>query len=145
MSEIECLELIARRPSTWAGPRRCYLEIPAVDPRQSAVFYEKVFGWDVRGRETDRPMFAWPGMDVAGEWTTGRAAEDDGGVLIDVRVDDVDDTLARAWTHGGEVIDAPHPDDEGGQWVGTFRDPAGNVIGVYQDAPREDAERDDQF
>ncbi len=26
----------------------CYLEIPAVDIKESAEFYEKVFGWKIR-------------------------------------------------------------------------------------------------
>jgi hypothetical protein len=34
-----------------------YLEITAVDPRRSAVFYEKVFGWNLRQRDTDDPRF----------------------------------------------------------------------------------------
>ncbi len=34
-----------------------YLEIPAVDARQSAAFYEKVLGWKLRGHDTDDPRF----------------------------------------------------------------------------------------
>lgn len=34
-----------------------YLEIPAVDARQSATFYEKVLGWNLRGHDTDDPRF----------------------------------------------------------------------------------------
>jgi len=32
-----------------------YLHIPAVDPKESAKFYEHVFGWTVEGHETNRP------------------------------------------------------------------------------------------
>ena len=39
-----------------------YLEIPAVDPRQSAAFYEKVLGWNVREQKTNEFRFA----DVTG-------------------------------------------------------------------------------
>ena len=41
----------------------------------------------------------------------------------------------RVVTNGGEVVTAPYP--EGDLRVATFRDPAGNVIGVWQQAPRE--------
>jgi predicted enzyme related to lactoylglutathione lyase len=35
-----------------------YLEIPAIDPRQSAAFYEKVVGWNVRGDDPTDPLAA---------------------------------------------------------------------------------------
>jgi predicted enzyme related to lactoylglutathione lyase len=38
------------------------MEIPAVDARQSAVFYEKVLGWNLDPRDTGDPRFA----DAAG-------------------------------------------------------------------------------
>ena len=36
--------------------------------------------------------------------------------------------------HGGEIVTPPYP--EGDLWVGTFRDPSGNVLGVWQTGPR---------
>jgi len=33
--------------------------------------------------------------------------------------------------HGGEVVKAPYP--EGNLWVATVRDPAGNMIGLWQE------------
>ena len=38
-------------------PSFCYLQIPAVDIEQSVVFYETVFGWNIRRRETGNPSF----------------------------------------------------------------------------------------
>ena len=35
-----------------------YLEIPAIDPRQSTAFYEKVVGWNVRGDDPTDPLAA---------------------------------------------------------------------------------------
>ena len=52
-----------------------------------------------------------------------------------VYVERVDETLDRVVAHGGEVVTAPYP--EGDLWVATFRDPTGNVIGVWQQGPRE--------
>ena len=46
----------------------CYVEIPAVDVHQSANFYEKVFGWNIRHRETDRPSFDDAPERVSGAW-----------------------------------------------------------------------------
>jgi predicted enzyme related to lactoylglutathione lyase len=35
---------------------------------------------------------------------------------------------------GGEIVKAPYP--EGNLWVATFHDPAGNVLGLWQEGAR---------
>jgi predicted enzyme related to lactoylglutathione lyase len=57
-----------------------------------------------------------------------------GGVRPSLYVERVDETLERILAHGGTVILEPYP--EGDLWVATFRDPAGNVLGVWQRGPR---------
>ena len=117
-------------------PRLCYLEIPAVDVRRSAVFYEKVFGWNIRHRDTDRPSFD-DAAGVSGAWVTGRKAAAEPGLLPYIWVDGIDAVLARVAAHGGAVVEPvrhDHPDSA--SWIATFRDPAGNLIGLYQEAPR---------
>jgi predicted enzyme related to lactoylglutathione lyase len=52
------------------------------------------------------------------------------GVLPYVFVVRVAETLKRVVALGGEVVTPPYP--EGDLRVATFRDPAGNVIGVWQ-------------
>ncbi len=42
--------------------------------------------------------------------------------------------LGKIVAEGGAVVTAPYP--EGDLWVATFRDPAGNVLGVCQGGPR---------
>jgi predicted enzyme related to lactoylglutathione lyase len=48
---------------------------------------------------------------------------------VSVSCDD-DDVPDKVAVHGGELVTAPYP--EGDLWVATFRDPAGNVVGVRQ-------------
>jgi len=48
----------------------------------------------------------------------------------------IDPTLERISANGGEVVKSPY--SEGDLWVATFRDPAGNVIGTWQQGPRRD-------
>jgi len=117
-------------------PRLCYLEIPATDLRQSAAFYEKVFGWNIRHREGSHPSFDDATGNVSGAWVTGRAISREPGLLPYIWVDQIDATLALVAAHGGEVVKAPHLDAPGGEWIATFRDPAGNLIGLYQEGPR---------
>jgi predicted enzyme related to lactoylglutathione lyase len=51
-------------------------------------------------------------------------------------VDTIDGALAQIAALGGVILEAPHLDSPGGCWIATFRDPAGNVFGLYQEAPR---------
>jgi len=111
-----------------------YLEIPAVDARQSAAFYQKVLGWNLRGQDTDDPRFDDATGHLIGRWVTGRAISREPGLLPFIYVSHIDDAVERVVAHGGEVIKAPYP--EGNLWVATVRDPAGNVIGLWQQGPR---------
>jgi uncharacterized glyoxalase superfamily protein PhnB len=117
-------------------PRLCYLEIPAVDLRQSVEFYEKVFGWNIRERNSDRPSFDDATGYVSGAWVTGRNISRQPGLLPYIWLDGIDAALVEATAQGGEVVEAPHLDSPGGAWIATLRDPAGNVIGLYQEGPR---------
>ena len=45
-------------------------------------------------------------------------------------VERLDETLEKVVAQGGEVVTLPYP--EGDLRVATFRDPAGNVIGGWQ-------------
>ena len=111
-----------------------YLEIPAFDVRQSATFYEKVLGWNLRGHDSDDPRFNDATGHLIGRWVTGRAISREPGLLPFIYVDHIDNAVERAAAHGGEVVKAPDP--EGDLWVATVRDPAGNVIGLWQQGPR---------
>lgn len=129
VSEIKNrLELLPR-------PRLCYLEIPAADVHQSAAFYENVFGWNIRHRDTARPSF--DAGDVSGAWVTGRPISREPGLLPYIWVDGIDEVLARVVSEGCEVVEQVHHDQpDSTSWIATFRDPAGNLIGLYQEAPR---------
>lgn len=115
-------------------PRLCYLEIPAVDVHGSAAFYEKVFGWNIRHRESDRPSFDDATGDISGAWVKNRPPSREPGFLPYIWVDSIDATLAKIAANRGVVFQSPRPDEPGGTcWFATFHDPAGNLIGLYQE------------
>ncbi|MFN7997730.1 MAG: VOC family protein [Bryobacteraceae bacterium] len=122
--------------ATAPRPRWCYIEIPAVDPKLSAAFYESVFGWNIRHRDTIRPSFDDATGLISGAWVTGRARTREPGLLPYIWVDGIDAVLARVTANGGVVVRQPQPDSPGGEWIATFNDPAGNLIGLYQEGPR---------
>jgi predicted enzyme related to lactoylglutathione lyase len=111
-----------------------YLEIPAVDARRSAAFYGKVLGWNLREQDTDDFRFSDATGHLIGRWVTGRAISREPGLLPYIYVNHVDDAVDRAAAHGGTVVKAPYA--EGDLWVATVRDPAGNIIGLWQQASR---------
>jgi predicted enzyme related to lactoylglutathione lyase len=111
-----------------------YLQIPAIDARRSSGFYEKVLGWSLRERDTDDPRFEDTTGHLIGQWVTGCAIAREPGLLPYFYVDRIDDAVARVVAEGGEVVRVPYP--EGDLWVATVRDPAGNLIGLWQEGPR---------
>lgn len=111
-----------------------YLEIPAIDARKSAAFYENVLDWNLREKDTDDPRFEDSTGHLIGRWVTGRLISRDPGLLPYVYVNHIDDAVQRAAAQGGEVVKPPY--SEGNLWVATVRDPAGNIIGLWQQGPR---------
>jgi hypothetical protein len=110
-----------------------YIQIPAVDVEQSAQFYASVFGWTLSGDSSHR-SFADASGELIGAFIADRAISSEPGILPYVYVDGIDDAVARIEAHGGSVVQAPYA--EGALWVATFRDPAGNVMGVWTSGGR---------
>lgn len=118
-------------PPTRANGKICYVEIPADDVEASAAFYEAVFGWRLRKRGDGATAFDDTLGEVSGTWVTGRPPASDPGLLLYVMVDDAEAAVEAIVAHGGELVqpiggDAP-------EITARFRDPGGNVIGIYQE------------
>lgn len=109
-----------------------YLRIPSRDVAQSAEFYRAVFGWRLRG-DPQEPSFSDGTGHVIGHWRTDLPAAGNAGVLPYIYVTDLGDTLRMATERGAKINTPPYP--EGNLRVATIRDPAGNVIGIWQDGP----------
>jgi hypothetical protein len=122
-------------PPRLGNGKVCYLEIPAIEVERSAAFYREVAGWAIRRRGDGRIAFDDGVGEVSGTWVVGRPPASAPGLLVYVMVDDVEATLERVLRNGGEIVqpvgvDAP-------EITARFRDPAGNVIGLYQEPRRE--------
>lgn len=118
-------------------PRVCYLQIPAIDAQRSADFYEKVFGWNIRHRDSAHPSFDDATTYVSGAFVTDRQPSENTGILVSIWVDNLPEVLARVTANGGQIVDPPSLDSPGGELIANFRDPAGNVIGLYEERPRK--------
>jgi predicted enzyme related to lactoylglutathione lyase len=122
--------------------RIVHFELPYDDRERAAAFYGELFGWDLQ------PV---PGMDYSlvstgpsgdqgpmepGFINGGMGAKevnfDTPRVVIDV--EDIDSTLGEVESHGGTQLMARTSVGETG-WTAYFRDPEGNVVGLWQSAP----------
>ena len=122
---------------TLANGKICYLELPALNASQSAAFYSKVFGWSMRTRGDGAQAFDDTTGEVSGAFVLGRNAAATPGLLFYIMVDSVAETCRAVEAQGGTIVqpigvDAP-------EITARFRDPAGNVIGLYQDPSRTQA------
>lgn len=115
---------------TFANGKICYLEMPAKDVARSSDFYQRVFGWNIRKRANGSIAFDDTTGEVSGSWVLGRPPHATPGILFYIMVDSVAAALDAVIANGGELVqpigvDAP-------EITARFRDPAGNVIGLYQ-------------
>ncbi len=113
----------------------CYVEMPATDIAKSAEFYKKVFGWNIRTRGDGSTAFDDGVGEVSGAWVKGRPPADKPGLLFYIMVDSVEKSVAAVKAAGAEIVqpigvDAP-------EITARFKDPGGNVIGLYQEPAKK--------
>jgi uncharacterized protein len=65
-------------------------------------------------------------------WVLDRQPAGDAGVLVYIRVNDVEASLQKIVEAGGEVT-VPRTLEGQDLACATFRDPAGNVLGIFQE------------
>ena len=121
-------------PPTNRNGKICYLEMPATDVAKSAEFYSKVFGWNIRKRGDGATAFDDTTGEVSGAWVIGRPASPAPGLLFYIMVDSVEAAVKSVVAAGGAIVqplgvDAP-------EITARFRDPGGNIIGLYQEPPK---------
>ena len=109
----------------------CYIEIPAFDVAKSSRFYTGVFGWKTRTRGDGATAFDDATGNVSGAFVRLRRPSRRPGALVYVAVGDVSKSVKAVVQHGGKIVqpigvDAP-------EITARFADPAGNVLGLYQD------------
>jgi predicted enzyme related to lactoylglutathione lyase len=109
----------------------CYIGLPSADVARSAAFYAAVFGWEIRTRGNGTTAFNDSVGQVSGAFVTGQPPQGDAGLLLYVMVDDAAAAVKKIVAQGGQIVqpigvDAP-------EITARFRDPSGNVLGIYQE------------
>ena len=113
-------------PSEGDGAPVDWFEVLGADAARSQRFYAELFGWTV----TEGAY----GQVVAGIGGGIGAGGDARWVTVYAAVADAEATLARAESLGATRVYGPNPVDDHTE-TGAFRDPAGNVFGVYHHGP----------
>jgi predicted enzyme related to lactoylglutathione lyase len=70
---------------------------------------------------------------LIGRWALGRAISREAGLLPHIYVDGIHEAAKLAGANGGVVVSPIRT--EGNLWVATISDPAGNLIGLWQEQP----------
>ncbi len=118
-------------PPTIGNGKICYIEFPATDIQRSSQFYSKVFGWNLRTRGDGAIAFDDSVGEVSGTWVVGRPPSPLPGLLFYIMVDSVAETIKTILASGGEIVQPVGADAP--EITARFRDPGGNVIGLYQE------------
>jgi len=109
-----------------------------LDVCQSAEFYEPAFGWNIRFRDTESPSFDDTTGEVSGAWVLDRTPDPDPGILPWIMVANAAAAAAAVVAAGGQVV-LP-AGRYGTEDLATFLDPAGNLLGLYQQPGLAEAE-----
>jgi predicted enzyme related to lactoylglutathione lyase len=122
--------------ATSTNGKICYIEMPTTNAEHSADFYAKAFGWTIRTRGDGARAFDDTTGAVSGAFVLGRQPWATPGILFYIMVDSVADACRTVEEHGGTIVqplgaDAP-------ECTARFRDPAGNIVGLYQEPPRRE-------
>jgi predicted enzyme related to lactoylglutathione lyase len=120
----------AAKAPTYRTGKICYIEIPATDVHESAEFYKRVFGWQIRQRGDGATAFDDTVNEVSGTWVLGRPPAADPGLMVYIMVASAAAAVQAVVSAGGEIVKPVDPHAR--EVVATFRDPGGNVIGIYQ-------------
>jgi predicted enzyme related to lactoylglutathione lyase len=122
---------MAKEGPTISNGKICYIEMPAIDIERSASFYKTVFGWNIRKRGDGATAFDDTANEVSGSWVLNRKPMSEVGLLFYIMVDSVEQTIEMLLANGGKLVqpigmDAP-------EITARLSDPAGNIIGLYQE------------
>jgi predicted enzyme related to lactoylglutathione lyase len=115
---------------TYGNGKICYVETPTTDIARSAEFYSRVFGWQTRTRGDGALAFDDGVGQVSGTWVLRRPPSTTPGLLIYIMVDSMSATIDAVIAAGGEIVQPVGADAP--EITARFRDPGGNVIGLYQ-------------
>lgn len=113
-----------------------HFEIPADDVDRAKSFYSELFGWNVVPTKGFPDYFSVMVSDDENDLHGAMQARQEfaPNPLFYVGVDSVDETVTKLEGLGGTVA-MPKSGVPGMGWLALFRDPEGNLFGLWQTDP----------
>jgi predicted enzyme related to lactoylglutathione lyase len=125
-----------------------HFEMPFDDPNRMAKFYESAFGWQTQKLGEDMGSYVLatttethdnvprrPGA-INGGFFPKKPSWPDQHTAIVIAVDDINESIKKVTTAGGEVLGEPMAISGVGQYV-SFRDTEGNRVSMLQPIRRD--------
>ncbi len=111
-----------------------HIEIPADDPERARRFYAAVAGWEFGQMEAFPDYWMFRTGEASGGGLGKRGQSVGSVVRVYISVDRLGDAVAAAEANGGTVIQ-PATEIPGMGRYAAVRDPEGNEIGLWENAP----------
>lgn len=110
-----------------------FFEIPAADFGRAVEFYEMVLDTKIQAESCNtEKMGYFPGCEGAISFAPGFKPSSD-GVLISLKVKNIEQTLAKVEKHGGKtIIPKTAIEAEGKGFFAIFKDCEGNKVGLHE-------------
>ena len=111
-----------------------HFEISGRDGESLSEFYSSLFGWNI-SYNTHGVYSVDPEAENGVDGHIFSSTDDmcsDNGVTIYIQVDDLQASLEKVESSGGQILVPPRPIPSGMGSFALFLDPSGNCIGLYQ-------------
>ena len=111
----------------------CYVEIPAPSIEETTNFYKEAFNWEVKPgnfNEHNYWLFDSGDKSISGGFDSRKPVSQNAGVLLYIKVDDIDESLKHVKDAGGDVVKEKFEIHKGFGYSAVFKDPNGNQIGL---------------
>lgn len=116
--------------------RVVHFEIPCDNPEKVMEFFKEVFGWKFQQFGNEQYWSADTGDSKAPGIGGGIMKKRDPNqpVVNSILVESVDEFIAKIEKAGGQIVVPKMPIPAVG-WLAYFKDPDGNIHGIYQNDP----------
>lgn len=113
-----------------------HVELSATDRKALAKFYADVFGWEIQHVDDLNYTTYKAGDGVGGGFNPVTDEYPAGTVIVYIETDDVTASLNEIQKAGGASV-APETEIPNTGKFGLFRDPQGNLVGLFKPYPME--------
>jgi predicted enzyme related to lactoylglutathione lyase len=112
-----------------------HVELSARDRKALGQFYSQVFGWELQHMDEMNYTTFTAGDGVGGGFNPITAENPAGTITIYIGTDDIAASLSAVEQAGGTIL-VKETEIPNTGWFGMFRDPQGNMVGLYKANPK---------